>query len=159
MHDLADPARIDLAHEIRTVSFENPPGGRGTAGQTHRGRKGPPSRMLAPGERVVLADVEGRGRVRHLWMTFPPMPPEAMRALWMEVFYDGAAAPSVSVPCLDFFGLPHGRPAPYASVLTAAQEGRGFNAWLPMPFRRHLRVELTNGAARRFPFYYQIAYT
>jgi hypothetical protein len=159
MLDLVDPARIDLGHEIRTVSFENPSGGRGTAGRAHRGRKGAPSRLLAPGERVVLADVEGPGRVRHLWMTFPPMPPESMRALSMEVFYDGAAEPSVSVPCLDFFGLPHGRPAPYASALLAAQEGRGFNAWLPLPFRRHLRVELTNGSARRFPFYYQIAYT
>src|SRR4029453_14381383 len=114
MHDLADPARIDLGHEIRTVSFENPTGGRGTAGQTHRGRKGAPSRMLAPGERVVLADVEGPGRVRHLWMTFPPMPPEAMRALWMEVFYDGAAGPSGSPPCPRFFGLPPRPPPPLA---------------------------------------------
>jgi hypothetical protein len=82
-----------------------------------------------------------------------------MRALWMEVFYDDAKAPSVSVPCLDFFGLPHGRPAAYASALTAAQEGRGFNAWLPLPFARRIRIELTNGSKRRFPFYYQVAYT
>jgi hypothetical protein len=159
MLDPMDPARIDLRHEIRTVSFENPSGERGRAGQAHRGRKGAASRLLAPGERVVLADVEGPGRVRHLWMTFPPMPPQAMRALWLEVYYDGAAEPSVSVPCLDFFGLPHGRPAPYVSALAAAQEGRGFNAWFPLPFRRRLRVELTNGAPRRLPFYYQIAYT
>ena len=59
-----------------------------------------------------------------------------MRALWMEVFYDGAAEPSVSVPCLDFFGMPHGRPVRYASALTSAQEGRGFNSYLPMPFAR-----------------------
>src|SRR4029453_14976071 len=72
MHDLADPARIDLGHEIRTVSFENPTGGRGTAGQTHRGRKGAPSRMLAPGERVVLAGVGGPGRARGLRGAFPP---------------------------------------------------------------------------------------
>jgi hypothetical protein len=63
------------------------------------------------------------------------------------------------VPCLDFFGLPHGRPAPYASALSAAQEGRGFNSWVPMPFWRRIRIELTNGSARRFPFYYQVAYT
>jgi hypothetical protein len=87
------------------------------------------------------------------------MPPEAMRATLLQVFYDDAKEPSVSVPCLDFFGLPHGRPVPYASALSAAQEGRGFNAWLPMPFHRRIRVEFENGSARRFPLYYQVAYT
>ena len=155
----ADPARIDLTHEIRTISFENPTGAKGAAGSTFGGRKGAPNKMLAPGEHLVLAEITGPGRVRHVWMTFPPMPPEAMRSLWMEVYYDDAREPSVSAPCLDFFGLPHGRPAPYASALAAAQEGRGFNSWLPMPFWRRIRIELTNGSKRIFPFYYQVAYT
>jgi hypothetical protein len=43
--------------------------------------------------------------------------------------------------------------------LTAAQEGRGFNAYLPMPFRDRVRVELTNAAPRAADLYYQIDYT
>jgi hypothetical protein len=155
----SDPARIDLTHEIRTISFENPSGAKGAAGSAFGGRKGAPNKILAPGEQLVLAEIAGPGRVRHVWMTFPPMPPEAMRSLWMEVYYDDAREPSVSAPCLDFFGLPHGRPAPYTSALAAAQEGRGFNSWLPMPFWRRIRIELTNGSERRVPFYYQVAYT
>lgn len=155
----SDPARIEPGCEIRTISFENPTGARGAAGRTAGGRKGAPNRFVAPGERLTLAEISGPGRVRHLWLTVPPMPPEAMRALVLEIFYDDTREPSVSVPCLDFFGLPHGRPAPYHSALSAAQEGRGFNAWLPMPFRRRIRVELWNGSARRFPLYYQLAYT
>jgi hypothetical protein len=159
MWDVSDPAHIDLAHEIRTISFENPTGAKGAAGAAHGGRKGAPNRLLAPGEQLTLAEISGPGRVRHVWMTFPPMPPEAMRALFMEVYYDDAKEPSVSVPCLDFFGLPHGRPAPHASMLATAQEGRGFNAYLPMPFHRRIRLELTNGSTRRFPFYYQLSFT
>ncbi|HVN36921.1 MAG TPA: glycoside hydrolase family 172 protein [Myxococcota bacterium] len=159
MWDASDPARIDPACEIRTISFENPRGERGAAGTAAGGRKGAPSRFLQTGERVALAEIAGPGRVRHIWMTFPPMPPESMRALALEVFYDDASDPSVSVPCLDFFGLPHGRPVAYSSALAAAQEGRGFNAWLPLPFRRRIRIELHNGSTRRFPFYYQVAYT
>ena len=87
------------------------------------------------------------------------LPPEEMRAVHMEITWDDCAGPSVSVPCLDFFGLPHGRPAPLASALLAAQEGRGFNCWIPMPFRRRLHARLVNGSKRRFPFYYQISYT
>src|SRR5262245_19646872 len=92
-------------------------------------------------------------------MTFPPAPPEVMRGVWLEVFYDGAAGPSVSVPCLDFFGLPHGRPIAFDSALTSVHEGRGMNAYLTMPFRHGVRVELTNGAARPLELYYQIDYT
>lgn len=63
------------------------------------------------------------------------------------------------MPCLDFFGLPHGRPVPYASMLTSAQEGRGFNSYVPMPFVSGLRMELTNAAERPMDLYYQLDYT
>jgi len=145
--------------DCRAVTFENPEGERGAGGRAAGGRKGAPSRVLAPGERVLLADLRGPGRVRHVWMTFPPAPPEQMRALALEVFYEGAHEPSVSLPCLDLFGLPHGRPAPYHSALLSAQEGRGFNAYLPLPFRERLRVELTNHAARETTVYFQLDYT
>jgi len=107
----------------------------------------------------VLADLEGPGVVRRIWMTFMPAPPERMRAVWLEVFYDGASEPSVSVPCLDFFGVPHGRPVAFASALTAVQEGRGFNSWIPLPFRRQLRIELTNSSSQPAILYYEVDYT
>ena len=115
-----DPSRIDLSQESRAITFENPAGARGSGGMARGGRKGSPNRVLQPGETVQLADIEGPGTVRHIWMTFPPAPPEVMRSLWMEVRYDGASEPSISVPCLDFFGMPHGRPVAYTSALTSA---------------------------------------
>lgn len=155
----SDPSIIDLRLDSRAVTFENPTGERGAGGMSRSGRKGAPSRVLAPGERVVLADIAGPGTVRHIWMTFPPAPPESMRALWMEVYYDGATTPSVAVPCLDFFALPHGRPVAFDSAMVSVHEGRGFNAYFPMPFRRRFRLELTNASARRLPLYYQVDYT
>ena len=153
-----DPALIDPALDSRAVTFENPTGARGAGGTEAGGRKGGPSRLVAPGETVVLADLAGPGRLTHLWMTFPPAPPERMRAIWMEVFYDGADEPSVSVPCVDFFGIAHGRPVAFASALTAIQEGRGFNAYLPMPFAEGLRMELTNGSDAPCTLYFQADY-
>jgi len=154
-----DPSRIDTSLDSRAITFENPTGARGAGGATYEGRKGAPSRRIEAGERVTLAEIEGPGTIRHIWMTFPPAPPEVMRGLHFDVFYDGSTEPSVSVPCLDFFGLPHGRPVAYASALTSAQEGRGFNAYFPMPFRQSVRVELTNSAARALDVYFQIDYT
>jgi hypothetical protein len=150
---------VDIGLDSRAVSFENPTGDRGAGGTAAGGRKGAPSRRLRAGERVVLADLEGPGVVRHIWMTFPPAPPDDMRAVWMEVFYDEATEPSISVPCLDFFGVPHGRPVAYASALTTMPEGRGLNAFFPMPFRGRIRVELTNGSSRSIELYCQIDYT
>jgi hypothetical protein len=160
VHDAVwNPAYVDARLDSRAVTFENPTGGRGAGGASHGGRKGSPSRRVAAGERVVLADLRGPGVLRHFWLTIQPAPPEQMRALNLEVFYDGAAEPSISVPCLDFFGLPHGRPVPYHSALSTAQEGRGFNSYVPMPFRDQVRVELANDGTRPALLYYQIDYT
>jgi len=154
-----DPAHVDPTLDSRAVSFENTTGARGAGGTACAGRKGAPSRILAPGERVVLADLSGPGVVRHLWMTFPARSPERMRAQLLEIFYDDAESPSVSVPCLDFFGLPHGRPVAYHSALFAVNEGRGFNSTLPLPFRRRIRIEFVNASPRPTLLYYQIDYT
>jgi hypothetical protein len=63
------------------------------------------------------------------------------------------------VPCLDFFGMPHGRPVAFQSAVTAAQEGRGFGSWIPMPFRGHVRMELANAGQAPAILYYQVDYT
>ena len=154
-----DPSHIDPALDSRAVTFENLTGERGAGGESYGGRKGSPSRRFKPGESVEVANITGPGVIRHIWMTFPQAPPEVMRALWMEIFYDGWDEPSISVPCLDFFGLPLGRPVPYSSALTSAQEGRGFNSYFPMPFAGSARVVLTNSSQRPLDVYFQIDYT
>jgi hypothetical protein len=159
MNHVFDPSYVDPALDSRSASFENPTGGRGMGGTAHGGRKGAASRVLDPGERVVLADLEGPGTIRHIWMGFPPAVPEVLRAFTLEVFYDGAALPSVSVPVLDFFGLPHGRPAELYNALFSTNEGRGFNAFVPMPFRRAVRVEFINASPQPTVLYYEIDFT
>jgi hypothetical protein len=154
-----DLTRVPKGVESRAITFENPTGARGAGGATFGGRKGAPSRRLEVGERVVLAELTGPGTVRHIWCTIPPAPPADMRAFVLEVFYDGRAEPSISVPLLDFFGCPLGRPVPLASMLAVVAEGRGFNAYFPMPFRESMRVELSNGSTRAAETYFQIDYT
>ena len=154
--NLENPAFIDPSIDSRAVTFENPTGARGAGGSAHGGRKGAPNMRVRAGESVVLADLDGPGTIRHIWMTIPPAPPEVMRSLFIEVFYDGMTEPSVSVPFVDFFGLPHGRPVEYHSALHAVQEGRGFNSYVPMPFGEHVRIVATNGGERSIILYYQV---
>jgi hypothetical protein len=55
-----DPSYIDLSLDSRALSFENPTGRRGAGGKAHGGRKGAPARVLAPGERIALGEIQGR---------------------------------------------------------------------------------------------------
>ena len=107
----------------------------------------------------MIADVDGPATIRHIWMTFPGAPPEQMRALYMEVFYDDMTEPSISVPCLDFFGATLGRPTAMNTALTAIQEGRGFNSFIPIAFGDHIRIEIVNASDRDMSFFYQLDYT
>jgi hypothetical protein len=159
MLDVTDLTRVAPVLDSRACTFENPTGARGAGGSAAGGRKGAPFKQLAAGEVVTLADVDGPGVVRHIWMTFPPARPEVMRAMTLEIFYDGATEPSVSVPALDFFGVAMGRPRPMSSALASMQEGRGFNSYLPIPFGRHVRITFTNGSAQSIHLYFQVDFT
>jgi hypothetical protein len=157
--EVNDLTQVTPVVDARAATFENPAGERGAGGRAGGGRKGAPNRLLAPGERVTLADLAGPGTIRHIWMTFPPGPPERTRAMYFEVFYDDLDEPSVSVPCADFFGAPHGRPVSFSSALASIQEARGFNSFVPMAFGDRVRVELVNGSASPMMLYYQIDFT
>src|SRR5947209_19125921 len=111
------PSYLWPGHATRAATFENPsaaPGG------GNLGRKEQPNKLLEPGERVVLADIEGPGTVTHIWLTVgAPYPndatPDFLRRQTLEVFYGTHAEPSVSVPMPDLFGPVHRVPVSYAS--------------------------------------------
>jgi len=157
---VSDPSFIDPRFDSRSASFENPTGGRGMGGRAGGGRKGSPARSVHPGEKIVLADLQGPATVRHIWMTFGKAEtPEVARSLQLEIFYDGVPEPSVSVPAFDFFGLPHGRYAEFYSTLICTNTGRGLNSFIPLPFGRSLRIEFTNSSQVPVGLCYQIDYT
>src|SRR4051812_34077982 len=147
--------------ESRWATAENPTGAKGRGGTANGGRKGAASIPLAPGERRVLARVDGRsGTVRRLWMTVSDRSPRMLRSLRIDAFWDGAAEPAVSAPLGDFFGIGLGRMATFHSALFSSPEGRSFNCAALMPFRSGMRIEIANESdAPLEHLYYDIAYT
>jgi hypothetical protein len=127
----------------------------------HGGRKGSPAFHLLAGERMVLAEEDGTaGVVRRIWMTLSDLTPRMLRSLRLDMYWDGAAAPSVSAPLGDFFGACHGTMAAFESELLASPEGRSFVASVPMPFRSGMRIEVTNeGDENLYMLFYEIAWT
>ena len=133
----------------RSLSQENTTGAKGAGGQAGGTRKGAP--CITPfraGETATLADVDGPGCIRHIWLTTPPGNPRHDRNLIVRCYWTGQAQPSVECPLGDFFGMAHGRRRPYASALTSMPEGRGLSCYYAMPFRQHARITLENRFGR-----------
>jgi hypothetical protein len=136
--------RYRAGEEARWASPENPTGAKGAGGRENRGAKGHAFETIPIGGSHVLADIRGAGTIDRMWMTIEDRSPEALRGLKLEMFWDGAATPAVSVPLGDFFLHGAGEMVPMETALLASPEGRSFVSYLPMPFRRGARIVVTN---------------
>lgn len=158
----AELYRFDNRAETRWASFENPKAERGQGGKTNRGAKGYPYHVMQPGETVVLLDVQGAGVVNRIWMTLDEYfnKPAEMRAVRIDMYWDGCNKPAVSAPLADFFCAPLGRLVAFENELFASPEGRSFVTYIPMPFRKGARIEVTNESkTQHHRIFYDVNFT
>ncbi len=132
------------AGESHWISPENPTGAHGAAGVENNGAKGHPYDTIAAHGSLVLADIQGQGMIDRMWMTINDRSPERLRALRLDMYWDGAKTPAVSVPLGDFFAQNVGEMVRMDNALFASPEARSFVSYVPMPFRKGARVVLTN---------------
>lgn len=146
--------------QSRAITHENRNGAPGAGGRANEGRKG--SSHLGPfraGEVFEMANIQGPGMIRHIWVTIPTGDPLLARNVIVRMYWDGQAHPSVEAPLTDFFGMAHGRRKHFVSALATIPEGRGFSCYYPMPFR-HARITFENDSGEdTFALFYQVDYT
>jgi len=156
------PYLLPKGVESRSISFENSTGEKGGGGKAASnlgvGRKGSPAKDLAPGETVVLCDVQGPGVIRHIWVTTRSEPVN-LRSLLVKGWWDGQEHPSIESPLADFMGIAHGRVKAYQSAVHSVGQSAGMNIWLPMPFLKSAKLTLTNEGQDKSVLFYQIDYT
>ena len=141
------------------ISPENPTGAPGAGGHENRGAKGHAFETIAAGASLVLADIEGVGTIDRMWMTIDDRSPERLRSLKLEIYWDGAKSPAVSVPLGDFFLHGAGEMVPMETALLASPEGRSFVSYLPMPFRKGARIVVTNESDKQLNLiFYDVNY-
>lgn len=105
------------------------------------------ARPIKPGESLVIADLDGPGVINHIWFTimadagFP-------RYVSLRFYWDNESFPSVLSPLGDFFAVGNGMTANVDSaVVEVSSDGRAYNCYWPMPFRKHARLEVRNDSA------------
>jgi hypothetical protein len=122
---------------------------------------------IRSGETAVLADIEGPGIIKHIWITVHHSDKHWPRALVLRAYWDGEEQPSVEAPIGDFFGVGHGKVSHFMSLplnmVTGAEALRqnhaAMNCFFPMPFRKQARIEVENQSRENVTsFYYYIDY-
>ena len=93
------------AGRTRSVSPENPTGGKGAGGGATTGTGAAAARDLGPGWKIspsvevpagathLIGDLPGPGVIRHLWCTTHP---RHWRSLILRIHWDGASEPAVT---------------------------------------------------------------
>ena len=129
------------AREMPPVDDKGQP--TGAARSLGQGWKVHPCDPIKPGGTLVLADIKGPGCVQHIWMT----PTGDYRTTILRIYYDGSDQPAVECPIGDFFASAYTSFkifAPIRSLAVCVNPGNAFNCYWPMPFRKRIRMTLSN---------------
>ena len=103
------------------------------------------ARPIGPGGTLTVAELEGPGRITHIWFTIAAADPYYGRSVTLRMYWDGDEQPGVESPLGDFFAAGHGIAVPVNSLpVQVSAEGRAYNCYWPMPFRKSARVTVTN---------------
>lgn len=143
------------------ASPENPKAEKGKAGQTGLGRKGAAFFPLKAGETRVLAEEEAAcGVIRRIWVTICDRSMLMLRGLRLDFYWDGCKKPAISAPLGDFFGTGLGYTTAFQSALFTSPEGRSFTCYAPMPFKKGMKITVTNESSKDLEmFFYDVNYT
>jgi hypothetical protein len=160
----------------RSISPENPSGGKGMGGQTElekgsarkaaknlgKGWKVNPYVLIKPGEEFIMGETTGPGVINHIWMTMAHHPvPENYRAAMFRIYWDDAEQASVESPVGDFFATTWGmnnEPVIDSHAIVVNPKS-GFNSFWQMPFRKKFRMTMQNTSDQILVLYYQINYS
>ena len=115
---------------------------------------------IAPGEKRVLAEINGPGCIKHIWTTLGLPKEDYCRRIVLRMYWDGCPEPNVESPIGDFFGLGHGMRKNFITLplQMSPQNGKGFNSWWPMPFREKAIVEVENQGDEPYAHYFYVDY-
>lgn len=141
--------------QTRWTSSENQEGMKGAGAKENQGAKGHAFDDIKAHDSLELLNINGAGIVQHIRLTVDNRSPEMLSALKIKMYWDGATTSAVSAPLGDFFGIAFGKTTAFENELFSSPEGRSFNCYIPMPFKKGARIVIYNTAdkALRHIFY------
>jgi len=117
------------------------------------------ARSIAPGETLVVADIDGPGIITQFWHTAAVPDMFYGRSLVLRIYYDGNDKPSVVSPLGDFYAQGHGNIHKdfSSSVVVVTGLGRSRTCFWRMPFKKHFKMTVSNDSKEKVDsFYYHL---
>ena len=151
----------------RSISPENPTGGKGMGAMDVDGIQADCARDLGKGWKIspkitikaktvaTLADIEGPGTIEQIWMT----PTGPWRFSILHIYWDGQEHPSVECPVGDFFASGWERFQQISSLAVCVNPGSAFNCYWLMPFAKRCRITMENIGEEDMNLFFQINYS
>jgi len=155
----------------RSISPENFTGEKGKGGmatleqgsaaraarELGQGWKVNPYIRIEPGKTFTLGEIEGSGKIRHIWMT----PAGNYRLMILRFYWDGEESPSIEAPVGDFFaaGWGMGNEPRITSLAVCVNPRSGLNSYWQMPFQKRCKITMENLSEKTVTLYYQIDYS
>ncbi len=120
-----------------------------------QGWKVSPYVIIQPGETFTMADYEGMGAIKHIWITVDSCD---FRSNILRIYWDGQEKPAVECPLGDFFATATKEFRQISSLPVCVNPGSGLNSYWEMPFRKGFKMTLENRSCdnKRTIIYYQI---
>ncbi|MDF3820857.1 DUF2961 domain-containing protein [Leptospira sp. 96542] len=117
--------------------------------------------IIPKGKTITIADINGNGIIKHIWMTLASKDPMARKNAVIRMTWDKHAYPSVEVPLGEFFGQGWGEEyiLNSAPLVAAPKKGKSMNSYFPMPFSKGAKIEIENQSSEDISsFYFYIDY-
>lgn len=146
--------------KTRWISFENPTGGKGKGAMEGGGGKGHAFDSVPANRSRTIADIQGCGIIHRMWFTVGCREnPMLLRGIRIELFWDDAETPAVSVPFPDFFCSVFGEKKPFENALFVDPEGASFVCHIDMPFHKNARIVIANDNDTDVSLFFDINYS
>ena len=119
---------------------------------------------IKPGETKIIFDVHTSGLIEHIWMTElnegDKEEENVLRKVVLKIYWEDSEYPQVLVPLGDFFGMGHAKSKNFVSapLQMSPENGKGFNCFFPMPFRKSAKIAVKNEGETTLMLYYYIDY-
>ncbi|MBN1591562.1 MAG: DUF2961 domain-containing protein [Pirellulales bacterium] len=111
--------------------------------------------VIPAGETITLAELNGPGIIQHIWFTVASDDFRYPATAVLRIYWDDHPEPSVQTPLGDFFAAGHGmRVNVNSEPVQVSAEGRAYNCYWPMPFRRKARIEVENQSDKKMKALY-----
>ncbi len=144
----------------RWISFENQTGEKGKGGMEGAGGKGHAFDKVSAKSSRTIANINECGIIHRMWFTAGARQnPMLLRGVRIEIYWDNAKTPAVSVPFPDFFCAVFGENKPMENALFVSPEGESFCSHIEMPFKTNAKIVIINDNEEDFRLFFDVNYS